>query len=159
MLCHRKAPNIRRFRGYDFAFQFDDTIVWDTTALEYTVCASLSHLDLVITFPPSPSLRSQLSCCHPDCPSKHCPSNRSCFPTCQKKGFRLLPPCLSPRFSERRQRLHVCQTRCRVPALKACARDPVVPDLMRKFRTLRSIRDESIYWLDGRKSPTINYLD
>jgi hypothetical protein len=130
-LCNKEAANIRRFREVkSLAFQFDDTIVWDTT-----VCASLSHLGLVITFLPSPSLRSQLSCCRPDCPRKHCPSNRSCFPTCQKKGFRLLPR-LFPRFAERLQRLHVCQTRCRVPALRGGARDPVVPDLMRGFRTL-----------------------
>jgi hypothetical protein len=42
----------------EFAFQFDDTIVWDTTALEYTVRASLSYLGLVTTFVPFPHLPS-----------------------------------------------------------------------------------------------------
>ncbi|SRR6266576_4466851 len=44
---------------FAFFFQFDDTIAWDTTTLECTVCTSLSRHCFIITFLPSPSLRSR----------------------------------------------------------------------------------------------------
>jgi hypothetical protein len=49
-LCNKEAANIRRFREGPTHF---DLMIQVTTALEYTVCASLSHLGPVTTFLPS----------------------------------------------------------------------------------------------------------